>query len=283
MNRFIYVVVFGMLLSLSSCENFFDQKVEIKLPPHESKLAAIATWSDIDTLLEVYLTASVGALDSASVKDVENAKVSLYKGGELLLVMDYTSEGVYTAIPPSFVEGETYRLEVSAPGFETISAEQVVLPKVALSDMRYIISGDPANWETRGRLTCSLVDDGDTEDYYLISLRGPGGNLSYLEIPSGGYATEAYNFRSVLLSDALFNGRVIKENYDGNVYTKGEEVSVSLSHVSEDFYRYDRTSSAARNAEYNPFAEPVNVYTNIQNGFGIFTLSSTQEFQVIVE
>ena len=47
-------------------------------------------------------------------------------------------------------------------------------------------------------------------------------------------------------------------------------IIVTLRTVSEDFYNYKITGSLHDNSSDNPFAQPVNVYKNIDNGFGIF-------------
>ena len=44
---------------------------------------------------------------------------------------------------------------------------------------------------------------------------------------------------------------------------------VYLISASEDYFRYKRTYSLQEESSGDPFAQPVNVYNNIENGFGI--------------
>jgi len=53
-----------------------------------------------------------------------------------------------------------------------------------------------------------------------------------------------------------------------------------LRTVSEDFYKYKITGSVHDNSSDNPFAQPVNVYKNIDNGFGIFAGYSESNFTI---
>jgi len=44
----------------------------------------------------------------------------------------------------------------------------------------------------------------------------------------------------------------------------------TLSSVSEDYYKYNVTLAKYEQTQGDPFAQPVQVYSNIENGFGIF-------------
>ena len=63
--------------------------------------------------------------------------------------------------------------------------------------------------------------------------------------------------------------------YGGNDSFPGSAIYVNLHSVSEDFFDFVLSYSKYQDTEYNPFAEPVNVFSNIENGFGLFTAYST--------
>lgn len=79
-----------------------------------------------------------------------------------------------------------------------------------------------------------------------------------------------YNF-----DDGLFNGQSV--NSSVKVFVNSHEyallysrkVYLELALLNNDLYQYTRTRRQAENAQGNPFAEPVQVYTNVRNGFGI--------------
>jgi hypothetical protein len=45
-------------------------------------------------------------------------------------------------------------------------------------------------------------------------------------------------------------------------------IRVQLSHISKEFYDYQKSLTEHNRTDDNPFAEPVQVYSNVKNGFG---------------
>ncbi len=87
-------------------------------------------------------------------------------------------------------------------------------------------------------------------------------------------------------NDDLFNGKSYTLRFIPEVYVSSFEGSegrlyVILSTVSEGQYRYTRSVDLQYENDGNPFAEPVQVYSNVKNGFGIVAGSSAS--QVVVE
>jgi Domain of unknown function (DUF4249) len=87
-----------------------------------------------------------------------------------------------------------------------------------------------------------------------------------------------------LLSDANFNGKQkllkvfveateLRELPDGSGNIRRPFVRVLR--ITEDYFKYLRSYNSYLSASDNPFAEPVNVFTNVKNGLGIFALSTT--------
>ena len=76
----------------------------------------------------------------------------------------------------------------------------------------------------------------------------------------------------VLISDAVFDGttKTISVELDQIYFDTGKTMIVILSTLSEDFYRYKKTFRAQQVNGDNPFAQPAQIYTNVQNGLGIF-------------
>jgi hypothetical protein len=99
---------------------------------------------------------------------------------------------------------------------------------------------------------------------------------------SGFYGT------TLSFNDDLFNGKSytlrFTPEFFGFSFTDNEErLYVILSTVSEAQYRYTRSVDLQYENEGNPFAEPVQVYTNVQNGFGIVAGSSASQVVVNLE
>ena len=91
----------------------------------------------------------------------------------------------------------------------------------------------------------------------------------------------------MFLSDALFNGRDFEIKLKISKFSFYETdtvlLDVSLEHIAEPYYLYAVSSNKYRRTSNNPFTEPVSVYTNVENGLGIFTgyTSSSVRFVII--
>lgn len=93
--------------------------------------------------------------------------------------------------------------------------------------------------------------------------------LAEFDLDGGGYWGE-----EILFSDETFDGQTytfdfeIESGFDS--HNKAEEIIFVLKHLSEAQYEYQISKELQNWNDGNPFAEPVPVYNNIKNGFGIF-------------
>ena len=58
---------------------------------------------------------------------------------------------------------------------------------------------------------------------------------------------------------------------------------LQVLHISEAYYEYLKTARLHDESRENPFAEPLNVYGNVENGYGIFAGYSSQTFELAFE
>jgi hypothetical protein len=92
----------------------------------------------------------------------------------------------------------------------------------------------------------------------------------------------------IFIRDALFDGqqkdlKLYASAYDMEPQFNGVDTqyaTVELLHVTEAYFRYQKSYKVAQDANDNPFAEPVNVYSNITNGRGIFSIVNTSKTQI---
>lgn len=132
----------------------------------------------------------------------------------------------------------------------------------------------------------------------LRSLDYYSDNLSwinhYWDIGIVGYviSDELFSGKSYTLSVKIDSWQFYGDNwhYDeyGNYVSDGSNlpqsaIYVNLLSISEGFYNYVISSNKYDEASYNPLAEPVNVYSNIENGFGLFTGYSLVQDSIAVE
>jgi len=51
-----------------------------------------------------------------------------------------------------------------------------------------------------------------------------------------------------------------------------------LLHVTEDFYRYQQSIRLQQENDGNPFAQPVQVFSNVQGGYGLFAGAAASQW-----
>ncbi len=284
----LLIFLFFSLL-LSACgEDFFEQTIEIDLPEHTPQLAITAELNAGDSVAWVYVTHSQGILDNAPANLIENAVVELFRDGQLMETLPFFRDGFYTKelASPFPVDPAEYRLKVSAEGYATIEATQQMPPLVP------IIS---ATYEPEGALDL----DGERVDEITIEFEDPAGVDNYYEvsvtISTANWLNQVYLHRldplaedignTLLLKDDSFAGKkhswrvgFYPQYFDPNGETR---IIVRLRSISRDRYFYERSVSLSYDADDNPFAEPVIIHSNVENGLGIFSLSANSEYVII--
>jgi len=88
-------------------------------------------------------------------------------------------------------------------------------------------------------------------------------------------------------SDYSINASVQPSSYFSGGYSEADNaldrIYVNLHAVTEDFYQYVISYSKYQDVDGNPLAEPVNIMTNVNNGFGFFSGYSTKKDSVMID
>jgi hypothetical protein len=296
-RKFIYLIT---LVSLFACEQVFN----IEMPPHQSRLV-VSSINGVDSLFYFTITKSRGITEPIKPYElINNATIKIFNGDNLLEVIEgatSTSEygNIYLSSLARPIIKNKYRIDVSAPGYDQIVATDeapslVRIKKVDL-DLKNKIKKDH---NTYYQLSITFSDPPDEKNFYMAyayfrisySYREEDEVRemdSYIGLESDDPLIKNENnidswYRSDLLfTDASFDGKQdVKLNllfnsysmrYWSNWYTiHSAEFYVILRSSSEALYKFTRSQSLQRDAKDNPFAEPVKVFNNIPNGYGIF-------------
>ena len=185
----------------------------------------------------------------------------------------------------------TYRLEVSAPGYDPVSATQTMPSKADIVNVSYEFDKVPFDV------------DSDLYDLMKIKIKDPAGEENYysyeayFEIKDLGsgqiYTNMVYPFSDLPVAEYGYNiDEIIPDiTFDGDEYnlrllmlskyfredpnTELVAVNLVLYTGTRDLYLYETTRSLNSDAQGNPFAEPVLVHNNMDGGFGVFTLHNS--------
>jgi Neuraminidase (sialidase) len=296
--KYILTVLFIIILGVS-CE----KDIEIDVPPQTTKFV-VNGLIRVNTAFSVSVSKTVGILDTASpaTYKVTNALVQLYENNILKDTLVYQAYS-NTYLVKRYTRpqaGNTYRLTAAAPDFTAVVAETVTPAPTSFSITKRVNVKKDGNGNYLDEVKITFTDDASTANYYLIKLRRPlksGGSavVKYggiycmhssdkdIDRRSNGDPTDFENCidQEFFMSDKNFNGQVkeillfIQHNQlepmlypSNNGYYKPV---VELHTITYDHYKYRKSYDAYRDAEDNPFAEPVLVFSNVKNGYGVFS------------
>jgi hypothetical protein len=306
-----FSIVLGFLF-IASCtgdpENFFSPIVDIKLPPHKSKLVVFANFdADTDSLV-VHLTRTRSALDttqrgitefiyytgSGGKKDsfaqftegdtINNARVELYRNETLWGTFKANKFGKYILRQKLLNDGATYRIRAEVAGYDVVEATQKMPTPCILDSVRFVKDGalvqDPFGGGTNkeDEFTYFIKDAIETGNYFKIQPPRFYNSALNTTNPSTIYLESLDQLaQSEFLSDKSFNGKTYGWRNHGKNFNQlrtGSRIEYTILTTSSDLLQFIRSKELNENAKDNPFAEPVILYSNIKNGYGIFTLTT---------
>jgi hypothetical protein len=257
-SKFIfYISIFAFVFT--SCETVVD----VDVPETPPKLVVNAFLNPHDPFIRVNVRSSIPLFGTTEVTDwqtVDDAVVVLTGPGGSVTIPYVEQDAVYMlpATEIQIIAGETYRIDVSAPGFKSVYATTTVplqTPVFSLADVEVeeeLMEGGYTSLLFKYSFEWSDVSD--LPDYYEISIQQYGYEILY----------ENYD-------DEDLNGQLIRkklETFNGSTGEMAEPFHIYLLNTSEDYYLYKRS---IKNVSFgDPFAEPTLVYTNVVNGLGCF-------------
>ncbi len=290
----IFLLLFPAALLLSSCDNLVNGVVrDIDLPPHESQLAASLFLDSRDSNISAIVSSSKGIYDTGQSKNVYNAECVLTVGATTYNWSTMDQYERYTELLPDRFGAPTDSLvfTVNHPDFTSVSATQVFpsAPQVSL-ELNY--GATQLDGEISDELVITLKDIPGVNQHYIVSI-----DVHFRTALSGQDTSEYYNLyweteypnstrlwtqESALLLSEDGLERDIKFSAATGVnpidFAMLHEYRVRVSALSEEMYLFYKSYSAYENANGNPFAEPVVLYSNMSNNMGCFGVSTTKRF-----
>lgn len=284
----IYILLTAILFA--SCDGALEQVVTLDIPEHESQIAINGHFAQDEFFLNLLVAQSRGILDTANYKSLQDAKVKLFHENNLLFDFEYNDEidRFYKENTSPLPEGN-YRLEISHPDYKSVMVTQEMPKAVPVVSVDYNKEGTLSPDGERVDELQIVIDDPASEDnFYSIqaeiyySYQGDTtvySNRIYLD---SNDPIVSYSEDGPIFSDGTFNGRkqtllFFNYNYFGEE-AEFKKIDIFVQTLTEDRFLYLRSLDAYYNADGNPFAEPVVVHNNVENGFGIFSLGNRNRF-----
>lgn len=274
---------------LTSCELIVDVDV-----PYEGDKIVLNGVQRTNTPWTVELSRSLYILDSSyknGFPPITQAEVMVYGDDGSVLKLEHDTLGYFThdSYP---VEGRKYRIVAKADRLADVEAEMTMPRSVKIKDAKWDSSGvanDPNAFYAKLKLDLTFDDPADEKNYYSVFV-GIVYTITYQRptdpAPRTDTATSFYDAvildpafttedeRRTRFSDATFNGKTYTAPLEANFYAspgyKLLKVELRLTTISDECYKYDESRSLYNETDGDPFAQPVQIYTNVSNGFGVF-------------
>ena len=279
-TKYLTLLILFSFIILYSCEKIIDINISDK-----DKKIVINSIISTDSLVKVNVSKSLNILDDQNAIFLNDAVVNLYEDGNFIEQLPLDSNGTYKSKNFYPLVNKKYKIEVSCNGLTSVSAENKIPQKVP------IISIDTVSVQTdinnAIEFTMKFTDPVNDTNYYFLEAKTRYNEYNYFtgELENS-YMSNLYIYTvdnivdvdvnqngGIVFTDNLINGQTysLKFNIDKyNFYNDTNKVYFYLNSVSKDFYLYIKSYSLNQENMDNPFAEPVQVYENIKNGYGIF-------------
>lgn len=297
MKKIFYTIGTVITIGLfTACETV----VEVEMPERDSKLVLNSLFSP-DSSIVVTLSASKGILEAGDLEHVNNGRITVSGSDGSYAQVSGTGSGTqpslyyYYHLPLKAKAHVTYTVKASAPGFGAVSATDqlpgsVAIDKTDTSTLRLFDSEEK-------QVSITFSDPGNDKNFYetrlyylvyqpvydstgqVIGMMPWVGDLpSY--ISSEGLFSEGID--ESVFTDDLFNGRsfTVQLAFDESIYSHfgGDSIPVDfpvfliaeLRSVSENYYKFTSSYLRYQSSSGDPFAQPVQVFNNVEGGFGIF-------------
>lgn len=277
---------------LWSCEKVEDI---VDFPKHKSRLV-VNGFFHADSRWEFDVSKSLSVIDNAPLAKINNASIQIFENDILIETLTFLFEdgGIndglyYSDNKPVF--GKNYSIIVSANGFESVSAADKLPTPVPIvsTDFKIIDSSFYTNsdgnilWYINSAVSIKFNDPVGEENFYQLEV------LYYYTIYNFDSSTYYNSFNSfhlnsdnlsieeglegnIIFSDLIFDGQTYEISAEFTHYNAPPDFTyyIYFKSLSKSCFFYKKTYGLYLNRKNDPFAEPVQVYNNIENGFGIF-------------
>lgn len=279
-----------------------SEEIEIDIPANEAKLTVYCTlvpFTIPPKNLRLDIQSSVHIFDTTKNVKITDATVLLYSNSNSPDTIQYNNDlqNYFANFSPK--TGDSLHVEVLKEGYKSVLAYTIIPNKVDIIDTKVtpiayfdetgsvfseieINFKDPANEINYYEIAVSNIDFNydNPDDYYNLSTTN---NI----ITSESYYPSLIRFYLDMPKSLLFNDKTIngKDHTITVYYNPPQEeseyrwisdhyVNIHLRNVTEEYYKF-HTSMIQHlyNKEEDilyGLGEPLNVFTNIENGYGVF-------------
>ncbi len=286
------------ITSLLAC----TKEIDLEFPTTESQIVVNGIINP-DSTIRINITKTLSLATTSDFPIVTNAIITIKENGIFLDTLEYKSDGNYVLNYFPKV-GETYQLEVNVPGYEPLYATDIIPEKPKFDVCHH-----------RGRYSLQIDKLSNTKNFYWISVQqkdyADGENFSY-DSTKISLATSFYLHSNCIqcddfnaIRDGGFNEYftyirfdeshlltypiriAIEKTFDGPNLKRADSNQTAYINITNASKNYDRYLKASMidfmNNYFNdvgPFTKPVPIFSNIENGTGIFAAYNNSSIDI---
>ncbi|MFZ5999812.1 MAG: DUF4249 domain-containing protein [Bacteroidota bacterium] len=276
--------IFSVLFLLgAACETVVDIDI-----PFDKQMLVINSLPNPDSVWNVQVTLSRHVLDNTTHLMLPPMGVVKIVDQETEQVVDQLTQ---VANEPKMYRGttkpslgKTYRVQVDIPGYDRAEAIGYVPIVTPIESVETEQAHSDGSTYTRIKITFT---DPPGESFYSVSLASSYFYIInmkdtvwneypiYIERDDAGLEEQGISGPEVLIDDTFFDGKkhtisVRLNGGWGGQTPLGPNSRLVFSSLGASFYKYKVTTNLQNAARDNPFAQPVQVFSNVKNGVGIF-------------
>ncbi len=299
MNRILTFLIYGIFLI--SCREI----VEVDLPEIEMKPVVNCLFSP-DSPFKVHVSLPMSPTDTATY-NVVNAEVTISSEGSVIARLAYAGSGLYSNSNLVPAKGVIYTLKVTVPGFDEVAVSDNI-PASGAKILSVVSKGGYKAEEEEGkipiqRLKLTISNDQGISDFMGVAI--VQNHVSYTITNDGEIITESeeeYHLGYLYSDDPAITTEGLN-NYEPPLFLFKDELFQSqTAHVELLFEKESKSRFWVRFFQFSPSAfqyikswiihdytkeydfwevyEPMPLFSNIENGYGIFAGYSSQLFEV---
>jgi len=300
---FLMLVIF----TVSSCDESFNNVVEIEIPAHQPRLVSYCFMNANNRNIEVELSKSIGVLENGNESQVDGASVELLKDNEGFIdnftynydpVIDPVRANYYCfyEMPEALDKKASYTLKIEAPGFTGIQAVSKAPELTKLTNINYEKDGyaDPEGYSS-DLLEIEFKDPAGEENFYLLKVfiaRGLSQKSEvYLEsldplIKEADYlniAPELDGYFIYFNDQEGYDGQYVNLNFSAYLDIIGDtdaKLITRLYSIPKTMYSFILNYDLYNNSDFGIFGEPIIIPSNFSNGFGLFAIYDYDEMEI---
>ena len=302
----IIILLFALALSISSCK--MKTKVDIDIPDTERHIVVNGLLTK-DSLIKVRISKSQGIFDDKKIEYLTSAKVKLYKNDVFIEEMQHTDTGFFKSTLYPEIDAD-YKINVEYDKLKTVNAKThlsepnniiKVDTSMQVSSAYYYNEEtgyyeDDENGKSYDVKFKIKIKDKSSDDFYFLAIstltpeydhEPPYSFIGYNEVNEvfntedlvikkrGQYFTLNGNY-GVVFNDEMFKNKEYTFNLSSSFYKNNDDnketyIIVKLMTISQDIFRYVISHNINEEVGDDPFAQPVQVYSNVENGLGLFS------------